>query len=240
MTAPETNSAKYVYWLPEKEVDPILESLEERDRDVFEINKAVCIPLSDKHEIGVIRPETWQEYVFCRRQMSWYHESPFAGKTLLVSDSDLGEYDIRPETIIHKLTYFRPPRLPRGEDYAELLQKPGYCRTKPRVWDRIQDEDPQIHERWLKVMRLRGVTFEELFVSHCANHANFIEPSWYITDGAGIVPYSIGPTARVCSACLEFYNIIGREFKKKLVVPCPGAVIFAGMEANAYYEVSRP
>ena len=34
--------------------------------------------------------------------------------------------------------------------------------------------------------------------------------------------------------------IIGSQFKKKLVVPCPGAVLFAGMAPNRYYEVVQP
>jgi hypothetical protein len=47
----------------------------------------------------------------------------------------------------------------------------------------------------------------------------------------------IGKTKEVCSACLEFFNIIGGNFRKKFVVPCPGAVLFAGMSVNQYYQV---
>ena len=63
-------------------------------------------------------------------------------------------------------------------------------------------------------------SYEELFIKHCANHANFIEPEYYIKDEEPI-PYSIGKTTHICSACLEFFNIIGSKWKKKLVVPCP-------------------
>jgi len=77
-----------------------------------------------------------------------------------------------------------------------------------------------------------------LFLVHCANHANFIEPRFfYKSDINGISPYTIDHTKRICSACLEFYNIIGEYFKKKYVVPCPGSVLFAGMKVNSYYEV---
>jgi hypothetical protein len=34
-------------------------------------------------------------------------------------------------------------------------------------------------------------------------------------------------------------NIIGGSFRKKLVVPCPGAVLFAGLITNRYYEVTH-
>ncbi len=59
----------------------------------------------------------------------------------------------------------------------------------------------------------------------------------FIDSEEGPVPYSIGTTKQVCSACLEFFNIIGANFRKKLVVPCPGAVLYAGMSVNTYYEV---
>ena len=75
-------------------------------------------------------------------------------------------------------------------------------------------------------MGLQGMTFEELFVGHCANHANFIEPAYQVLEEGRPVPYSLGKTRTVCSACLEFYNIIGSSFQKKYVVPCPGAVLF--------------
>jgi hypothetical protein len=53
------------------------------------------------------------------------------------------------------------------------------------------------------------------------------------------VPYSIDKTSQICSACLEYFNIIGANFSKKYLVPCPGAVLFCGMAANRYYEVLR-
>ncbi|MEJ2522914.1 MAG: hypothetical protein P8080_08555, partial [Gammaproteobacteria bacterium] len=54
------------------------------------------------------------------------------------------------------------------------------------------------------------------------------------------VPYSIGRTGEICSACLEFFNVIGGRFRNKLVVPCPGAVIYAGLPVNRYIEVLSP
>ena len=85
-------------------------------------------------------------------------------------------------------------------------------------------------------MGIHGQSYEELFITHCANHANFIEPEYYLKDEEPI-PYSLGKTTHICSACLEFFNIIGSKWKKKLVVPCPGAVLFAGLAPNRYYEV---
>ena len=51
------------------------------------------------------------------------------------------------------------------------------------------------------------------------------------------VPYSIDLSERLCSCCLELYNVLGRKFRKKLVRPCLGALFFARMERDRYYEV---
>jgi hypothetical protein len=117
------------------------------------------------------------------------------------------------------------------------MQRASYREARPEEWENIGAVDREEQARWLKVMGLQGLTFEELFVSHCANHANFIEPAYQVLEEGLPVPYSLGKTRTVCSACLEFYNIIGSVFPKKYVVPCPGAVLFAGMVPNHYYEV---
>lgn len=53
----------------------------------------------------------------------------------------------------------------------------------------------------------------------------------------GLKSFSIGPTRQICSACLELFNVIGDEYRRKRVVPCPGAVIYGGMAVNRYIEV---
>jgi hypothetical protein len=186
-----------------------------------------------------VPPDAWEKYEFCKRQLSWYKTSPHFGCTLLVSSLKLDKWHFIPETIIQE-SRFRPPGLPDREEKLNLLRRRSYRRAKPAEWDNIGDEDPQFHERWMKIMGVRGITYEELFLTHCANHANFIEPAYYIEEKNGPVPFSIDKTVHVCSACLEFFNIVGAQASKKLVVPCPGAVLFAGMSPNRYYEVIQP
>ena len=132
------------------------------------------------------------------------------------------------------------PALPDREEQRALIQRDSYRNSRPEEWENIGAEDREAQQKWLKVMGLQGLTFEELFISHCANHANFIEPAYQVLEDHQPVPYSLGKTRTVCSACLEFYNIIGASFQKKYVVPCPGAVLFAGMVPNHYYEVISP
>ncbi len=229
---------KYVYWLDYDEFAVFKERALQDDISLHQTKKAVCKPLSKSVEIGYVTPDTWQEFDLCKRQMSWYQQSPLAGKTLVVSSFDLSDYDFTPETIIQD-SRFRPPVLPDDGQKQELIRQQGYQQSKPEKWENIAGEDPALIDKWLKVMGIRRITYEELFVTHCANHANFIEPLFYIEDEKdGVVPYSVSnKTTFICSACLEFYNIIGSKFKKKLVVPCPGASIFAGLPVNKYFEV---
>ena len=183
-------------------------------------------------------PDAWQRYDLCRRQLSWYGASEHAGKYLVISARHLGEYGLTPNTIIMQ-SAFRPKTLPKPRrlDPSSLDHKPRYQQRKPAAWEAVDDGQSEMQDRWLKIMGIMGATYKDLFTVHCLNHANFIEPEYFITENDAIVPYSIAKTNYICSACLEFFNIIGAEFSRKYVVPCPGAVLFAGMAVNRYYEV---
>ncbi len=227
---------KYVYWIPGPEVEGLRQSLGRSDLAVTEVKKAVCLPLSRRIEIGLVAPEVWDNYDLCRRQFSWYRHSPRRGQTLVVSSVLLPDVAPAPSVLIRNSS-FHPPRLPDGEKQRALIQRESYQYSRPEEWETIGADAREEQRRWMKVMGLQGLTFEELFIGHCANHANFIEPAYQVPEDGHSVPYSLGKTRTVCSACLEFYNIIGSSFKKKYVVPCPGAVLFAGMVPNHYYEV---
>jgi len=43
--------------------------------------------------------------------------------------------------------------------------------------------------------------------------------------------------AVLCSCCVELFQVLGSEFKNKLVAPCPGATIFARLKPNRYLLV---
>jgi len=227
---------KYAYWANQGDAQRLKNDLTAQGFEVVEPRKAVCIPLSRRSEIGIVPPDTWKNTDLCKRPLSWYWTSPFAGNYLIISSKPLERFGfIRP--IILKSVTFRPPRLPDTAGQIRLASHPSYLKAKPVEWDDLDAEDPARQDRWLKVMGIRGKTYRELFLTHCANHANFIAPEYFVQDGEAVVPYSIAKTREVCSACLEFFNIIGRKYKKKLVVPCPGAVIFAGLPVNTYIEV---
>lgn len=230
---------KYTYWLDPERFFSLKQELEDQGHTLYETRKTVCLPLSKKIHIGYVAPDTWQNYELCRRQLSWYSVSQYAGMYLVISDTRLEAPDLVPTTVIRK-TKFKPPRLPdrkNGHD-QELNNQVSYKNAAPEQWGNLDAMDDKQQEKWLRIMGVRGQTYKELFVTHSANHANFIEPVYFTegTDGAK-VPYSIGKTNQICSACLEMFNIIGADFREKLVVPCPGAVLFAGMGVNRYYRV---
>ena len=225
-----------MYWVPEQGAESLRQVLGRSGLAITEVKKAVCLPLSRRIEVGLVAPEVWEDYALCRRQFSWYRHSSRQGQTLVVSSVPLSEVAPDPAVII-KDSSFRPPRLPDREAQAALIQRDSYRNSRPEEWENIEAEDREAQQKWLKVMGLQGLTFEDLFIGHCANHANFIEPAYQVLEDHRPVPYSLGKTRTVCSACLEFYNIIGSSFKKKYVVPCPGAVLFSGMVPNHYYEV---
>jgi len=227
---------KYACWTEADSVSALKEKLA-ADRVAFhEARKAVCTPLSKHVEIGIVIPETWSKTQLCQRPLSWYWNSPLAGRYLVISSKSLDEYGLTPRIILRK-TKFHPPVLPGETQQRRMIQRSSYLKAKPPAWDKLDERDEANQEQWLRVMGLRGKKFKDLFITHCANHANFIEPEYFIERNGERVPYSIGATNQICSACLEFFNVIGGAYRYKLVVPCPGAVIFAGLPVNRYIEV---
>lgn len=231
---------KYTYWMNGKQIQDLRDSLNDRDIEPFEAKKAVCVPLSKRVGVGIVDPATWSGFEICRRQLSWYDVSEFRGKYLVISDRPLTDYgiDVAVETIISE-SKFKPEKVP-GKDISaitRLAELPDFQNKCPEPFFDIDGMTPAEQDRWLKIMGVRGISYRDLFVIHCANHANFIQPEYYTETPGGIAPYSIGKTNRSCSACLQFFNIVGKAFKTKYVVPCPGAVLFAGLKVNRYYKV---
>ncbi len=231
-------NVKYAYWLNHTELQYVQNRLQALGHKTTLTDKVVCSPLSDKIETGIVPPKTWSETKVCRRQLSWYQISRHAGQYLLISSRDLTECGLQLQIVLEPRPESRPPSLPQHQDLFALLQKDDYLAYKPEKWDDLDAEDPAEQKRWMKIMGIRRMEYEQLFVYHCANHANFLDPVYFLREDEHIVPYSIAPTKYICSACLELFNIIGESFHKKLVMPCPGAVIFAGLSANKYIAVT--
>lgn len=230
---------KYVYWLDSCDFSSLKGVLEEDGKPMIEAKKAVCVPLSKNVKVGFVAPDAWERYELCKRQLSWYRNSLHAGQFLVVSSYEFEAKGVKPETVIRP-SKFHVRLVPSRAEKMIMIESKKYQSAKPQEWENIAADDSGLHDKWLKIMGVRGISYEEIFITHCANHSNFIEPNYFISNENGTVPYSIAKTNHICSACLELFNIIGYQFREKLVVPCPGAVLFAGMAPNRYYDVLQP
>jgi hypothetical protein len=133
---------------------------------------------------------------------------------------------------------FTPYQLPTHEEIFQLVESKEYRKRKPRIWDQVDPLEKEFYKRWFERNQINEpFDFEKILRSHSANHANFIDPKFLINTDGIKAPYSIADSIHVCSSCLEFFNILGKQWPVKYVVPCIGAVQFAHLPMDQYFEV---
>jgi len=132
---------------------------------------------------------------------------------------------------------FRPPRLAGRDERERIVNDPEFDKQIPSDWRRIDKKEKRIYLKWAKRLGSKVKEYRFLYLSHTANHGNFIKPQLYVREDGLIVPYSIDYSAHLCSCCLELFQVVGTAHRKKLVAPCPGAVAFAGLEPDKYLLV---
>jgi hypothetical protein len=265
-----TEYKKYCYWLDLDEFRSVRRAFEEKGIQGNDETHLPCRVLRASKELGYIAPSAWNG--FCKRRTSWYWKSKKAEKFLIVGNKPwdiLGDKET--STIVE--SNFKPDHLPSQKEILELIELEEYRKRKPKEWDK-----PDLIEKdfYLKCFERYGgkdpFDFNKILISHSANHANFIDPQFFVNvkpSGhrpglpgkeisfhivpldpaykAGLTghdpvkgekaPYSISDSLYVCSSCLEFFNILGEQWPTKYVVPCIGAVKFAGLPMNQYFKV---
>ncbi|MCX5860105.1 MAG: hypothetical protein NT056_09460 [Proteobacteria bacterium] len=232
---------KYAYFLGPEELPGVEAGLKARPAKIYRARRMVCELLHPQREAGIALPEVWNKN--CRRQGSWYRASSNNGEILVVTSFPLeGRRGVKIAP-----SDFQPSRRPSPEEVMNLAQSSAYLKVKPAEWDTIDDFDRE-QSRLLRQGLLKlglatpeesGEAFDSVFPGHCANHANFIEPGFYLERGGKKVPYSLGSTLRVCSACVELFDLLGDQFEEKLVVLCPGAVVSTGLPPDRYFSVTK-
>jgi hypothetical protein len=227
---------KHVYWLTEHEEAQLREELARRDVRVKSAKGVVCTPLDRINTITSVAPEVWNET--CKRQGSWYRTSQKRGHYLIISSFLLEGYDDQQAATISE-SDFVPPRRATLEEKQALMNDPELRKRLPPEWQQVEETEKRIYLRWARRLGSDMSDYDVLFLSHTANHANFIRPRFFIREGKDIIPYSIDRSAHLCSSCVELFQILGSEYKKKLVAPCPGAVIFARLKADRYLLVEK-
>jgi hypothetical protein len=226
---------KHFYWVPPQYVESVTEDLKEQGHSVAYESHLPCRVLRSSIGGVWVSPGAWD--AVCKRKTSWYRKSEKATQSLLVSTLPLDLPGLGRPTIIRP-SAFRSERILSPEDVDRLVASEEYRKRKPRAWDKPDPFERDLYRRWF--LRYRGkeeFDFEAIFRSHSANHSNFMNPAHFVIMPGGKAPYSIAGSLYVCSSCLEFFNIIGDQWRFKYVTPCIGAVQFARLPINQYFEV---
>jgi hypothetical protein len=235
------NYCRYAYFIKPEKLAEIELRLKAGTGKPYRARRMVCELLHPKREGGIAFPDAWDKN--CRRQGSWYRASEHNGEVLVVTNSPLeGRRGLKIAPIDFQLD-----RRPSSEDIKALAESPAYRQQEPPAWQDIDDFDREQFRLFRQGLLKLGLAsreeaeekFESAFPGHCANHANFIQPRFFQEREGKIVPYSIGSTLRVCSACVELFGLLGNQFDEKLVVLCPGAVLTTGLPRNQYFSVTK-
>lgn len=234
---PPVEYIKHVYWVTREEADGLRGILESQGVRVSTAKGVVCTPLDEMNRIAIVPPAVWSET--CSRQGSWYRVSDRNGLFLVVSSFDVDSMRGRKEAVITR-SDFVPPRAATHEEKEELIRDPEFASRVPSDWGSVTDREKKIYLRWAARLGSGVKEYPFLFLTHTANHANFLKPRFFLEHKGIIVPYSIDVSAHVCSCCLELFQVLGREHTRKLIRPCPGAVIFARLKPNQYLLSERP
>ncbi len=231
-----TKYQKFCYWVDADLLRKVKENIEQSGGELDDEIRIPCRVLRTSREISYCAAPAWDG--FCKRRTSWYEKSGKAGKFLVVSNTPFEYLNIGNPIIITE-SDFIPPRLPSPDELPQLIKAQEFQNKKPSIWEKVDPLDKQFYQTWFERHRPNELfDFDKIFAYHSANHANFLKPKFFVKLDGATVPYSIADSLHVCSSCLEFFNILGGQWKVKYVTPCIGAVMFARLPANRYFEVN--
>lgn len=228
---------KHVYWIDPQEAERLHGELKERGQSVSVAKGIVCTPLDEINRISIVPAAVWNET--CARPGSWYRKSERNGLDLVVSSFEIETIRGRKAGVITR-SDFAPPRAATVQEKEEMIRDPGFESLIPSGWGSVTEKEQRIYLRWASRLGSDVKEYSSLFLTHTANHANFLKPRFFVDHDGTKTPYSIDISAHVCSCCLELFQVLGSEHRVKLVRPCPGAVIFARVKPDRYLLVENP
>ena len=227
---------KHVYWLTRDEEALLRENLANQRIRLRSAKGVVCSPLDVLNKVSSVAPEIWNE--MCNRAGSWYRTSNKNGLYLVVSSFELDDNTDKKVATITE-SDFVPPRVATLEDKKALFNDAVLKKRLPEEWQHVEEKEKKIFLRWARRLGSDVRDYDFLYLSHTANHANFLNPRFFVPNENGIVPYSIDRSAHPCSCCVELFQVTGSEYESKLVSPCPGATIFARLKQDRYLLVRK-
>jgi len=224
---------KHIYWLTGEEEGRLRTILAERGIKLKSGKAVVCPGLDEITKIISIAPEVWSGT--CQRQGSWYKRSAKNGLYLIISSFDLEGFEDNKQAVITRSDFILPAPATRKEK-QEMMEDREFRSSVPEQWYEVSDLEKRLWIRWARRLGSDD-DWDTLFLTHTANHSNFTKPRFFIEEDGSIIPYSIDRSANLCSCCLELFGVIGEKWKKKLVAPCSGAVVFSRLEKDRYLLV---
>lgn len=226
---------KFCYWVTPDKIEQLKRDFDEKEVVAIEETQIPCRVLKASNEVAWVSDSAWRG--FCSRRTSWYWSSNKAGQFLMVSQKPIEKLNTEGCIIISD-SDFKPIQLPSPNEIIELVNSKEFQMQKPPSWEKVEETEKEFYRTWFQ-RRSPDTPFDfnKIFACHSANHSNFINPKFFIIQNGEKSPYSIGQSLWVCSSCLEFFNILGSQWETKYVVPCIGAVLFAHLPMDRYFEV---
>ena len=232
----DTKYEKHIYWLTKDEEIDLRAELARGNIKMKSAKSVVCTPLDKLNKISSVAPEVWSDV--CKRQGSWYRCSEKNGLYVVISSFKINGYEEKKAATI-TISDFIPHRLASQKDKEALANDDAFKRCQPSEWQRVDEKEKRLYLLWAKRLGSDVKDYNDLYLSHTANHSNFMKPQFFVKQEDGIIPYSIDYSSHLCSSCLELFQIIGSEFEKKFVAPCPGATFFARLKPDRYLLVEK-
>ena len=233
----KTHPHRYLYWVAPERFPEVKSQLRGAG---FELSTTLLTPCQVLHATGdkvvYAPPSVWSR--ICVRQGSWYRASRRTGQYMLMSgrplpqpfeeflDAELTATDFVPETEASE------------EDLQRLVDSKEYQEGKPEEWENAGLKDSLMFKILFTLNRFwgRGDNLRKHWIGHRANHANFLARHHVTQIGGEAVPYSVTGSARVCSSCVEIFNVVADD-SRKLVNACPGSVTFGGAARDNWVDV---
>ncbi|MBW1976569.1 MAG: hypothetical protein JRI79_01175 [Deltaproteobacteria bacterium] len=228
---------KFAYWLTPDEEAKLREELSAQGIKLRSAKGIVCGGLDEINKISSVAPHIWDET--CARKGAWYRASGKNGLYLIISSFELPGWEEKQASVISR-SDFKPPRLATTDEKEAMVEDKEIASLIPKEWLTVDEVEKRIYLRWARRLGSDVENYDFLYLTHTANHANFIKPRFFVKEDERIVPYSLDHSAHLCSCCLELFQVLGKDFKKKFVSPCSGASIFARLEPDRYLLVESP
>ena len=229
--------SRFLYWFEEADFFRVKKQLVQQGFSVASTKLTPCqVMKASGKKVVYATPEVWSR--MCVRQGSWYRDSRRAGQYMMMSEGKLPDaFDAFLDAEIAR-TDFIPDSLPSTDELQALVDSEIYQTEKPEEWEKKGVMDAVMFKILFTLTRFWkwGDNLRKHWLSHKANHANFLARHFTAEIDGESVPYSVVENSGICSSCVEYFNIIDDK-QRKLVRACPGSVTFGGTERDVFLDV---